>query len=122
MTNDKQHPTLSEIADWLDFIGQYFQDKIVFNNIVSLFFSRADQLRELAKSQGTLSDNCKEKPLKELTLLLTACNRLILESEEFEFDDGIGRGALNEYWDDLEEAFDTCNKFYAAILEDTHHD
>ena len=55
--------------------------------------------------------------LGKASLLIAACNRLSGEAEEFDFDDGLGRGAPQAYWDEFEdtleqaaEAIDVANK------------
>lgn len=35
-----------------------------------------------------------------------SCNRLSEEAEEYNFDDGMGRGALQNYWDEFEDALE----------------
>jgi hypothetical protein len=38
--------------------------------------------------------------------LVAACNRLSAEAEEYEFEDGLGRGAQQGYWDAFEDALE----------------
>lgn len=38
--------------------------------------------------------------------LLNAAQDLLAESEEYEFDDGLGRGAPQQYWDALQDALE----------------
>ena len=55
--------------------------------------------------------------LSQCAALVSACHRLSAESEEYDFDDGLGRGAQQAYWDEFDsaleragEALDQANK------------
>jgi len=39
-------------------------------------------------------------------LLVAACNRLQSEAEEYQFDDGMGRGAHLDYWHEFDQALE----------------
>lgn len=40
--------------------------------------------------------------------LVDACKLLSSEAEEYEFDDGIGRGAMLDYWDEFDRKLDAA--------------
>ena len=44
--------------------------------------------------------------LEYLRRIRDAADTLCAESEEYDFDDGMGRGALQQYWDDLFDVFE----------------
>ena len=41
-----------------------------------------------------------------LKTVVNAARNLVFESEEYEFDDGLGRGAPQSYWDELDSALE----------------
>lgn len=65
-------------------------------------------------------DKCNNAPTGEqliplssvsgIAALIQACNRLSDEAEEYDFDDGMGRGALQTYWDDFEAALERARE------------
>ena len=58
----------------------------------------AQMLRDAITDARRYSDTLKE--IGAHRALIAACNRLDGESEEYEFDDGMGRGDLLLYWDE----------------------
>jgi hypothetical protein len=46
---------------------------------------------------------------KELQKIAIAAKNLYAESEEYDFPDGMGKGALQEHWDNLANALDVCS-------------
>lgn len=49
--------------------------------------------------------------------LLNAADALYHASEEYEFDDGLGRGAPQEFWDELGTALESAKPLPARVLE-----
>lgn len=45
-------------------------------------------------------------PVDRFNTLLVAVKELLFESEEYDFNDGLGQGALQQYWDNLQIAYD----------------
>jgi hypothetical protein len=43
-------------------------------------------------------------------LLVAACNRLQAEAEEYQFDDGMGRGAHLDYWHEFDQALERATE------------
>ena len=43
-------------------------------------------------------------------LLVAACNRLQAEAEEYQFDDGMGRGAALDYWYEFDQALEQATE------------
>lgn len=43
-------------------------------------------------------------------VLIAACNRLSAESEEYDFDDGLGRGVQQTYWDEFEQSLERATE------------
>lgn len=60
---------------------------------------RLEGYREL----GRLAEKA-ETQRDELRAVLAAAETLSEQAEEYEFDDGLGRGAVQIYWDELENA------------------
>lgn len=58
-------------------------------------------LRDGATSARLMSDAADQ--ICALHALVAACCLLSSESEEYEFDDGMGRGAALDYWHEFEE-------------------
>lgn len=58
--------------------------------------------------------------LGKASLLVAACNRLSAEAEEFDFDDGLGRGAQQAYWDEFESALEHAMEAVDASNQTTH--
>lgn len=69
----------------------------------------ADQLDEVERHRDAIAValNKLEGPFR---LLIAACNRLSAETEEYDFDDGMGRGALQDYWDEFEDALEKARE------------
>lgn len=56
-------------------------------------------------------DDARDAPhIAPFRLLVAACNRLSYEAEEYTFDDGMGRGALQDYWDEFEAALERARE------------
>jgi hypothetical protein len=43
-------------------------------------------------------------------MLVAACNRLQAEAEEYQFDDGMGRGAALDYWYEFDQALELAEE------------
>lgn len=67
----------------------------------------ADQLTPLTATPGWWHGADGGGPFR---LLVAACNRLSNEAEEYTFDDGMGRGALQSYWDEFESALERARE------------
>lgn len=65
----------------------------------------ADKLDEVERHRDAIGValNKLDGPFR---LLIAACNRLSAEAEEYDFDDGMGRGAMQSYWDEFEDALE----------------
>ena len=92
------------------------RDQIVKRN------DRIAELEELYKCRdgevGALAE-LNQKQFLELEYLRPiahAGHRLYIESEEFEFDDGMGRGAQQTYWDDLARTFEPTTDAIEDVL------
>ena len=48
--------------------------------------------------------------LGQCAALVSACHRLSAESEEYDFDDGLGRGAQQAYWDEFDSALERASE------------
>lgn len=48
-----------------------------------------------------------EAPLR---MLVAACNRLQAEAEEYDFPDGLGRGAMLDYWHEFDQALERASE------------
>lgn len=48
--------------------------------------------------------------LSKYRLLVAACNRILAEAEEYDFDDGMGVGILQSYWDEFQNALELANE------------
>jgi len=46
--------------------------------------------------------------------LIAACERLSSEAEEYDFPDGMGRGAPQDYWDEFEEALEAVKEAHPS--------
>jgi len=55
--------------------------------------------------------------LEYLRNVRAAAERLYGESEEYDFDDGLGRGAAQQYWDALGTALDTMTDAQRAAID-----
>ena len=60
--------------------------------------------------------------LGKASLLIAACNRLSGEAEEFDFDDGLGRGAPQAYWDEFEDALEQAAEAIDVANKTIHQD
>ena len=60
--------------------------------------------------------------LGKASLLVAACNRLSGEAEEFDFDDGLGRGAPQAYWDEFEDALEQAAEAIDVANKTIHQD
>jgi hypothetical protein len=49
-------------------------------------------------------------------VLIAACNRLNAEAEEYSFDDGLGRGAMLDYWYEFDQALERGTEIVEASL------
>lgn len=58
--------------------------------------------------------------LGKASLLVAACNRLSAEAEEFDFDDGLGRGAQQAFWDEFESALEHASEAIDEANKTTH--
>lgn len=67
----------------------------------------AEQLIPLTATPGWWHGEDSGAPFR---LLVAACNRLSAEAEEFDFEDGMGRGALQSYWDEFELALERAQE------------
>lgn len=54
--------------------------------------------------------------LEYLRPIGVAAEQLFAESEEYEFDDGLGKGALQEYWDELSATLENMTDAQKTIL------
>jgi hypothetical protein len=50
-------------------------------------------------------------------LLVAACNRLQAEAEEYQFDDGMGRGAALDYWYEFDVALERAQEALTVKAE-----
>lgn len=92
------------------------RDQIVSRN------KRISELEELYKCRDGEVDALAELNQKQfleleyLRPIAHAGHRLYIESEEFEFDDGMGRGAQQTYWDDLASTFEPTTDAIEDVL------
>jgi hypothetical protein len=82
-----------------------------------------DALRErvarLVAENGEITDLNQTQflELEHLRRISDAAHRLYSESEEYDFDDGLGRGAPQELWDALSTEIDTMTDAQRTALE-----
>lgn len=69
----------------------------------------ADRLQQECDTIAELN-HAQWLALGKASLLVAACNRLSAESEEFDFDDGMGRGVQQAYWDEFESALEQATE------------
>ena len=62
----------------------------------------------MAKGEITVRIEDTALAFRHLLLLIAASNRLSAEAGEYYFDDGMGRGALQCYWDEWEQALENA--------------
>lgn len=94
-TCDAIEDTLSEREDLLKRVTE----------LEELYKCRDGEVAALASlNQGQFLE------LEYLRPIFVAVEKILFMAEEYDFDDGLGRGAPQEYWDALENAFDKDNK------------
>ena len=60
---------------------------------------------------NNVSDEACVAEIKRFARIVTAAKALTDEAQEYSFDDiGLGRGAPNSYWEDLDEALDQVDE------------
>ena len=74
-------------------------------NIISGFPTKFD-ISKLPDGTELYATPPNAVPVEKYNKLLEAVKELLFESQEYHFDDGLGQGALQQYWDNLQNAYD----------------
>jgi len=70
----------------------------------------ADEIKRLTaeRDEARAERDALAKQGETLQALVDACKLLSSEAEEYEFDDGLGRGALLDYWYEFDRKLDAA--------------
>ena len=109
-----QHVTPKEVMDCLRFVRTHLyaaqaqaapgDDAIITRHVYDAYKRVSDVCREI-ETHGIGSGI--EGSFRNL---VAACNRLQAESEEYQFDDGMGRGAGLDYWHEFDWALERATE------------
>lgn len=118
-----KHVTPTEVLDCLRFVRTHLyaaqaqaspgDDTIITRHVYDAYKRVSDVCREIEINGIGVAIpavyHINRTPLGiegPFRLLVAACNRLQAEAEEYQFDDGMGRGAMQSYWDEFEDALE----------------
>ena len=122
-----QHVTPKEVMDCLRFVRTHLyaaqaqaapgDDAIITRHVYDAYKRVSDVCREIeihgigmeipAVYHINKAPSGIEGPFRNL---VAACNRLQAESEEYQFDDGMGRGAGLDYWYEFDWALERATE------------
>ena len=89
-------------------IGYAYQRKIQMTDYPKFLEEVASVFNESSPNNDNVVQAMRgaAAELRRLQKIEAAANELYSQSDEYHFDDGLGKGALQEYWDDLANALE----------------
>ena len=125
-----KHVTPNEVLDCLRFVRTHLyaaqaqaapgDDTIITRHVYDAYKRVSDVCREIeingigmdipAVYHINATSDAARKMEAKLRLLVAACNRLQAEAEEYQFDDGMGRGAHLDYWHEFDQALEQATE------------